>query len=72
MIEIRTAALLTRQLNLRRLTNLAVAVFGEGLFERRKGRGALTNSGERDEKLGQEMERFWTGPKWLIGETDQL
>lgn len=61
MIEIRTAALLTRQLNLRRLTNLAVAVFGEGLLKKKKGRGALTNSEERDKELGQEMERFGRG-----------
>lgn len=53
MIEIRTAALLTRQLNLRRLKNLAVVVFGEGLFKEK----ALTNSEERDEELGQEMDR---------------
>lgn len=65
MIEIRTAALLTRQLNLRRLTNLAVVVFREGLFkkkkEREKQRGALTNSTKRDEALGQEMEPFGRG-----------
>lgn len=51
MIEIRRAALLTRQLNLHRLTNLAVAVFGEGLLKKNQ-RGALTNrekAGERDE-----------------------
>lgn len=60
MIEIRRAALLTRQLNLRRLTNLAVAVFGEGQLKK-KQRGALINKEERDEGLGQEMERFEQG-----------
>lgn len=60
MIEIRTAALLTRQLNLRRLKNLAVALFGEGLLKKKR-RGALTNSEERDEELVQEMEHFGPG-----------
>lgn len=60
MIEIRTAALLTRQLNLRRLTNLAIAVFGKGLLKK-KQRGSLTNSEKRDEELGQEMEPFGWG-----------
>lgn len=50
MIEIRTEALLTRQLNLRRLTNLAVVVFGEGLLK--KKRRALTNNKEGDKEFG--------------------
>lgn len=50
MIEIRTAALLTRQLNLHRLTNLAVAVFGEGLLKKNRGGGGLTNSEKREKE----------------------
>lgn len=62
MIEIRTAALLTRQLNLRRLTNLAVVVFEEGLLKKEeKQREALTNSTRRDKAQGQEMEHFERG-----------
>lgn len=49
MIEIRTAALLTGQLNLHRLTNLAVAVFGERLLKKNQ-RGGLTNSEKREKE----------------------
>lgn len=57
MIEIRIAALLTRELNLYRLTNLAVTVFGEGLLKKKK-REALSNGEERGEDVGQEIEHF--------------
>ncbi len=70
MIEIRTAVLLTRQLNLHRLKKLAVAVFGEGLLKK-KQRGALTNSKERDKEWVRKLSILdWA--KSLIGETDQL
>lgn len=59
MIKIRTVALPTRQLNLQRLTNLALAVFGEGLFKKKKDTERLTAS--RDKELGQEMEPFGRG-----------
>lgn len=58
--EIRTATLLTRQLNLCRLTNLAVAMFGEELLKK-KQRRALTKNKKRDEDLGQEIELFEQG-----------
>lgn len=66
MIEIRIAALLTRELNLYWLTNLAVSVFGEGLLKKKK-RGALTNGEERDEDVGQEMEHFERGQNGQLG-----
>lgn len=55
MIKIRTVALLTRQLNLQRLTNLALAEFGEGLFKKKK-KDTERLIASRDKELGQKRE----------------